>query len=201
MSGAVVSKDRIIFQLKQAFDNGDADEFSKTYGKYLSDRYIKCVLEGDLEGIKELVEFGLYIDYSELGGMTPLMVAAKECRLDAVLWLLDRGANVNVQSAYNGMTALGYVVDYFCHDYDPMHRKTGAGLSTRSERAIDIVNALMAKQPDLSLKNQHGMTVLEQFEESLFSQEMKDFVKSSYEQYRLVSQIQSGEPSPKAIIF
>jgi ankyrin repeat protein len=61
------------------------------------------VLQGDLAGVREMVDGGQDINVSS--PMSPLMAAAGRGRLAMTRYLLDQGARVNGQ-APNGKTAL-----------------------------------------------------------------------------------------------
>jgi ankyrin repeat protein len=97
---------------------------------------------GDVEKIKQLLDKNPSLvnqeDYTLLAGLTPLHVAAKSGKTEAVELLLARGANSDPKWSVNGMTPLICAVQ---------------------ENHADIVRLLLAKQANPSSKA-NGMTAL-----------------------------------------
>lgn len=62
----------------------------------------------NIDDIKSLVEYGLYVDY-RFEGDTALMLASRAGRLDIVRYLIEKGAEVNFQDN-DGRTSLHYAV-------------------------------------------------------------------------------------------
>ncbi|WRX08365.1 Serine-threonine/tyrosine-protein kinase [Theobroma cacao] len=56
--------------------------------------------EGDLEGIKELLDSGTNVNFKDIDGRTALHVAACQCLTDVVQLLLDRGADPLADAVY-----------------------------------------------------------------------------------------------------
>ena len=63
-----------------------------------------AVVQGDLETVKKMVEFGSDVN-EKSNGMTPLMIAARYNRVEIVELLLKNGANISLKDS-NGKTAL-----------------------------------------------------------------------------------------------
>jgi len=66
----------------------------------------KLIQLGDIEGVKNLIENGTNINQKSKG-MTPLMFAARQNKVEIVKLLLSRSAKLKIKSN-SGMTALDY---------------------------------------------------------------------------------------------
>lgn len=56
--------------------------------------------EGDGEGIRELLDSGIDVNFKDVDGRTALHVAACQSRTDVVQLLLQRGADVNLEDRW-----------------------------------------------------------------------------------------------------
>lgn len=83
------------------------------------------VNEGDLEGIRELVQSGTNVNFKDIDDRTPLHVAACQGRTDVVQLLLDSGAEVDPRDRW-GSTPLADAVYYKNHDVIKLLEKHGA---------------------------------------------------------------------------
>nr|XP_048328297.1 integrin-linked protein kinase 1 isoform X4 [Ziziphus jujuba var. spinosa] len=81
--------------------------------------------EGDLEGIKELLDSGTNVNFSDIDGRTALHIAACQGLSDVVQLLLHRGAKVDPQDRW-GSTPLADAVYYKNHDVIKLLEKHGA---------------------------------------------------------------------------
>ncbi|EOX92973.1 PREDICTED: serine/threonine-protein kinase STY8 isoform X2 [Theobroma cacao] len=81
--------------------------------------------EGDLEGIKELLDSGTNVNFKDIDGRTALHVAACQCLTDVVQLLLDRGADVDARDRW-GSTPLADAVYYKNQDVIKLLEKHGA---------------------------------------------------------------------------
>lgn len=81
--------------------------------------------EGDLEGIKELLDSGTNVNFKDIDGRTALHVAACQGLTDVVQLLLDRGADVNPRDRW-GSTPLADAVYYKKQDVIKLLEKHGA---------------------------------------------------------------------------
>lgn len=83
--------------------------------------------DGDLDGIRELLDSGTDVNFHDTDGRTSLHVAACQGRPDVVELLLERGADVDVQDQW-GSTALADAIYYKNHDVIKLLEKQGAKL-------------------------------------------------------------------------
>nr|KJB75471.1 hypothetical protein B456_012G042800 [Gossypium raimondii] len=81
--------------------------------------------EGDLEGIKELLDSGTNVNFKDIDGRTALHVAACQGLTDVVRLLLDRGAEVDSKDRW-GSTPLADAVYYKNQDVIKLLEKHGA---------------------------------------------------------------------------
>ena len=92
----------------------------------------------DLERVKELIEFGVDINYKNHRGETPLNIAASMSYLDIVKYLIKKNADVNI-------------VD---------NRGDNALMMPAIENHLDIVKELIKAKINIDNINKDGMTVL-----------------------------------------
>lgn len=81
--------------------------------------------EGDLEGIKELLDSGIYVNFRDIDDRTALHIAACQGQTDVVKLLLQRGAEVDAKDRW-GSTPLADAVYYKNHDVIKLLEKHGA---------------------------------------------------------------------------
>uniref|UniRef100_A0A5B7AK26 Putative dual specificity protein kinase shkB n=1 Tax=Davidia involucrata TaxID=16924 RepID=A0A5B7AK26_DAVIN len=81
--------------------------------------------EGDLEGIKELLDSGTDVNFRDIDDRTALHVAACQGFSDVVVLLLERGAEVDPQDRW-GSTPLADAIHYKNHDLIKLLEKHGA---------------------------------------------------------------------------
>ncbi len=94
---------------------------------------IYAAREGDLEAVKILVAAGARLNTTDGLGNTPLMVAARNDRTDVALFLLDKGADPDVEEA--GHVALHLAV---------------------ARKNLELVKALVAKKAKLNVRLTKG---------------------------------------------
>ncbi len=100
----------------------------------------KAAASGNIAAIKQHLEAGTDVDVKEPpGGGTPLLVAATFGQVEAVKFLIEKGANVNAKSN-DGATAL-HGAAFFCH--------------------TEIVKLLLDKGAEANAKNIRGETPLD----------------------------------------
>jgi ankyrin repeat protein len=99
----------------------------------------KAVLEGDLDGAKQLIESGMDVDIRDNVGCTPAYWALSVGRIEIFEYLLNKGADINA--------------------------KTNAGrtllLQASTAGYTDIVRQLITKGVDINIKDKHGLTPLQ----------------------------------------
>ena len=71
-----------------------------------TDAFCTLIKQGNFEAVKGMIEAGTYINKKSLG-MTPLMYAARQNRVEIVKLLIASGADLNAKSD-KGYTALKY---------------------------------------------------------------------------------------------
>lgn len=81
--------------------------------------------EGDWEGIRELLDSGIDVNFKDVDGRTALHVAACQSRTDVVQLLLQRGADVNLEDRW-GSTPLADAIFYKNHEVIKLLEEHGA---------------------------------------------------------------------------
>ncbi|XWS44484.1 hypothetical protein CRYUN_Cryun15aG0049000 [Craigia yunnanensis] len=109
--------------VKQSSLAPDRDE--STGGAVEATRLMYMANEGDLEGIKELLESGTNVNFKDIDGRTALHVAACQGLTDVVQLLLDCGAEVDLTDRW-GSTPLADAVYYKNQDVIKLLEKYGA---------------------------------------------------------------------------
>ena len=98
----------------------------------------QAAVEGDLEAIRQHINFGSDLNEKDVYGSTPLIIAATFGKTDAALTLIEAGADLNIKNN-DGSTAL-ITAAFFCR--------------------TEIVKALLDKGADKSLRNNSGSSAL-----------------------------------------
>ena len=73
------------------------------------DKMFKAIGKGDIATVEKLLEGGIDVNCESLNGITPLMAAINDCRLEIFELLLDYGADVNAED-YNGNNVHAYAM-------------------------------------------------------------------------------------------
>ncbi|XAR49511.1 Non-specific serine/threonine protein kinase [Bertholletia excelsa] len=81
--------------------------------------------EGDLEGVRVLLDSGINVNFKDIDGRTALHVAACQGRPDVVQLLLQRGAEVDVEDRW-GSSPLADAIFYKYHDVIQLLQEHGA---------------------------------------------------------------------------
>lgn len=105
----------------------------------LGDELIEASYQGDLKKMEDLIDCGASVDGRGYDGWTPLSVAAREGRLDAVRLLTTKGADVNAEEG-GGNTPLFWAA-YYGH--------------------LDVVEYLLANGADKARRCSDCMSVIE----------------------------------------
>lgn len=102
---------------------------------------------GNVEGIKKSLEKGTPIDKTDEQGRTALMIAAYSGNAEAVEYLCQQGAKVNLQDPYNKCTALLYATYY---------------------NFVDVAEILLRYDADPTITDKYGHTPVYYAEEFLY---------------------------------
>lgn len=70
--------------------------------------------EGDVEGIKELLDSGTNVNFSDIDGRTALHVATCQGFTDVVQLLLDRGAEVDTEDRWGSTVIFSDIIWKCC---------------------------------------------------------------------------------------
>lgn len=92
---------------RDAVGGGGGDEVEEGIDSGI--RLMYSANEGDLEGMKELLESGTSVNFRDIDGRTALHVAACQGHRDVVELLLGNGAEVNVEDRW-GSTVNSLIV-------------------------------------------------------------------------------------------
>ncbi len=129
--------------------------------------------EGNIPLMALFVARGAALDKTNALGETALMHAAWKGRRDAVRWLLDRGAKVDLESGRPGWTALHYATFAGHSEIAELLLERGADIDARSpngssvlmmavyEGREDMARWLLARGADIRIKNENGHGALE----------------------------------------
>ncbi len=74
----------------------------------LGNRLIEGAMAGNLQGVRELISHGADINFANMKGVTPLMMAAHWDRVDVVRFLVENGADVRLTEKTSDRGALMY---------------------------------------------------------------------------------------------
>ena len=109
----------------------------------LQDLLIVATENGNLDCVKVLlVEYGVNVDFQNIKGKTPLMLASRTGHVDVVSFLVEHGADLNLQCNAMGLTALMSACLY-------------------NER--DVVTFLVEHGANVNLQSKYGDTALSLF--------------------------------------
>ncbi|XVF40249.1 hypothetical protein PTKIN_Ptkin01aG0096900 [Pterospermum kingtungense] len=108
-------------------DRGEPDGKGKEEGEEEIDgvRLMYLADEGDLDGIRELLDSGINVNFRDIDDRTALHIAACQGQNDVVSLLLERGANVDSKDRW-GSTPLADAIYYKNHDVIKLLEKHGA---------------------------------------------------------------------------
>jgi hypothetical protein len=101
----------LVPRYKQTKEAVQLNPFTETMSFWTEGGLTQLAQQGDLEGVRQLIERGVLVDFIENGRYndTPLMVAAREGHVTVMQYLLDQGANVNYydNDLFSPVTAAG----------------------------------------------------------------------------------------------
>jgi ankyrin repeat protein len=119
----------------------------------------EAAARGDLQKMNLLLASGSELDERDKFGFTPLFYATRRANVEAVKFLLDRGADVNAFTISGGNV----------HSLTEMLRQSSAreaemykeARAKKESTALTEIQALLnARQPDVNTRNGNGETVL-----------------------------------------
>ncbi|KAM4112083.1 hypothetical protein ACJW30_05G114000 [Castanea mollissima] len=165
-------------------------------------RLMYSACEGDLDGIRELLDSGVNVNFKDSDGRTALHVAACNGLTDVVSLLLDRGSELDPSDCW-GSTPLADAIYYKKHDVIKLLEKRGAKplmapMHVRHPREvpeyemdpkeIDFTNSVEISKGTFHLALWRGIQVaVKRLEEELISDDEK--VKSFRDELALLQKI------------
>ncbi|GMP74108.1 hypothetical protein CsSME_00031629 [Camellia sinensis var. sinensis] len=114
--------------LESGFGKGDDNDSDGEFEEREIDASVRLMYlanEGDLEGIKELLDLGTDVNYRDIDDRTALHVAACHGSTDVVEFLLNNGAEIDPKDRW-GSTPLADAIHYKNHDVIKILEKRGA---------------------------------------------------------------------------
>ena len=93
--------------------------------------------EGDLEGIREVLESGVSVNFRDIDDRTALHVAACQGLTDVVALLLEKGAEVDPKDRW-GSTVSSYNVSVFCPFFTMLFSQSLIWFSSLSDTWIQF---------------------------------------------------------------
>ncbi|XVE88283.1 hypothetical protein DITRI_Ditri19aG0057200 [Diplodiscus trichospermus] len=107
-------------------DSGESDGKGIEEGEEMDGfRLMYLANEGDLDGIRELLDSGINVNFGDIDDRTALHIAACQGQTDVVSLLLQRDANVESKDRW-GSTPLADAIHYKKHDVIKLLEKHGA---------------------------------------------------------------------------
>ncbi|KAK6932748.1 Serine-threonine/tyrosine-protein kinase, catalytic domain [Dillenia turbinata] len=153
--------------------------------------------EGDLEGIKEVLESGIDVNFKDIDGRTALHVAACQGFSDVVDLLLSKGAHIDPKDRW-GSTPLADAIHYKNHNVIKLLEKHGAKplmapMQVKSKREVDpeeldFTNSVDITKGTFCMASWRGIQVaVKRLEEGVLVDEEK--VKAFREELALLQKI------------
>lgn len=139
----------------------------------LGERLIKEAMLGNLQAVRELISRGADINFANIKGVTPLMVAAHWERLEVVRFLLERRADVQATEKSGGRNALMYsclsgspqCVELLLQAGAGIDSKDGSGRTALMMAAMNgvvrVVEPLVRAGADMNVRDEFGLTALD----------------------------------------
>ena len=139
----------------------------------LGERLIEEAMLGNLDGVRELISYGADVNFANIKGVTPLMVAAHWDRVDVVRFLLERGVDVEVTEKSVGRNALMYsclsgsprCVELILEAGAPVDSRDCSGRTALMMAAMNgivgVVEPLVRAGADVSVRDEFGLTALD----------------------------------------
>ncbi|KAK7245588.1 hypothetical protein RIF29_40435 [Crotalaria pallida] len=115
-----LAPERHVDELESQKDGGESVE-----GVDPGVRLMYSANEGDLDGIREVLESGVSVNFRDIDGRTALHVAACQGLTDVVALLLEKGSEVDPKDRW-GSTPLADAIFYKKHDVIKLLEKHGA---------------------------------------------------------------------------
>lgn len=139
---------------------------------FQDDELIQAAKLGDYEKIRSALTKGDNPDTANSQGVTPFIIAAKGEYIDIMELLLENRASINWQDSL-GNTALFYAVDKTAYETVAFLLENGANPNVQNDSGVavlmtsaitgdqNIIRLLLDKNPDLTLKDYTGRSVLD----------------------------------------
>lgn len=141
--------------------------------KELGNQLIDEAMWGNLPRVRELISNGANINFANVKGVTPLMVAAHWGRSDVVRFLVENGADVGATEKACGRNALMYS----CLSGDPQSTEfilqSGTEVNSRDcdgrtalmiaaiNGVVGVIERLVRAGADMSAEDEFGFTALD----------------------------------------
>ncbi|MDB5033823.1 MAG: ankyrin repeat-containing protein [Chlorobi bacterium] len=106
--------------------NGARNELQKDSVDYNVDGFIAQAGRGDVRLVEKFLDAGMFVDVQDANGFTALMMAARNGRVDIVVALLRRDANVHMRDD-RGRTAMLIALERWHAEVADLLREAGSG--------------------------------------------------------------------------
>lgn len=189
--------DKTVIALYKSFQSGDSARIDAIMKEFVVTAFNDYVNNWDTKHIRALVECGLDINQLSYKSyeMTPLMAAVRDCDLDLITWLVEQGADVNLQSS-TGTTALLHLNISSINKYVERHPAVKP-----IDRITAILKVLLDHGLDLSLTDKAGKSVKACFLEWQTTPGVEEFLNDYHENSKLSAVIDEDDNDAEHLTF